>query len=261
MSTPHPDAGHLPEATGLALKTVQAHVEPQEVTLYAAWWCPYAQRVWITLEERGIPYQYKEVNPYEREPHFMAINPRGLVPAAEYKGQALTESLAIVEFLEDAYPSHAPHVLPADPVARARARVWTDIANKTVVPAWFRLVMATGDDAAAQAARREELYAGVRALMAEAAVDGPYFLGEQFSTVDVALAPFVARDFVLAAHRGYERAEAGERWVRYARALEERKSVRETFSDKDRVMKSYARYLSNEAQSEAAKAFRVGKAF
>ena len=33
--------------------------------------CPYVQRAWITLEERGIPYQYKEVNPYKKENHFL----------------------------------------------------------------------------------------------------------------------------------------------------------------------------------------------
>ena len=33
--------------------------------------CPYVQRTWITLEERGVPYQYKEVNPYKKEKHFL----------------------------------------------------------------------------------------------------------------------------------------------------------------------------------------------
>lgn len=42
---------------------------------------PFVQRVWIALEEKGIPYEYKEVNPYKKEPHFLKINPKGLVPA------------------------------------------------------------------------------------------------------------------------------------------------------------------------------------
>ena len=35
--------------------------------------CPFAQRVWIALEEKGIPYEYKEVNPYKKEKHFLGM--------------------------------------------------------------------------------------------------------------------------------------------------------------------------------------------
>jgi len=35
------------------------------ITLYCSWFCPFAQRAWIALEEKQIAYQYVEVNPYE----------------------------------------------------------------------------------------------------------------------------------------------------------------------------------------------------
>ena len=35
--------------------------------------CPFVQRTWITLEEKGIPYQYNEVNPYKKEKHFLGV--------------------------------------------------------------------------------------------------------------------------------------------------------------------------------------------
>ena len=35
--------------------------------------CPYVQRTWIALEEKGILYQYKEVNPYKKEKHFLGM--------------------------------------------------------------------------------------------------------------------------------------------------------------------------------------------
>ena len=43
-------------------------------TLSGRQFCPYVQRAWITLEERGIPYQYKEVNPYKKEKHFLGAS-------------------------------------------------------------------------------------------------------------------------------------------------------------------------------------------
>lgn len=107
------------------------------------------------MEEKGVPYQYKEVNPYKKEKHFLGIkylldtkvylltdslqiadiNPKGLVPALEYKNRALYESLIICEFIEDAYPDHTPHLLRKDPFERAQARLWIDHISKSVVPA------------------------------------------------------------------------------------------------------------------------------
>jgi glutathione S-transferase len=52
------------------------------------------------------------------------INPKGLVPAVEYHGKALYESLVLCEFFEDAYPDHKPSILPGDAYTKAYARIW-----------------------------------------------------------------------------------------------------------------------------------------
>ena len=97
-----PDEKIHPVATGRAAKTVEQHQEPQDLVFYSGWvsgrpspshcrsdsrdeyrqFCPYVQRAWIVLEERGIPYQYKEVNPYKKEAHFLGTYTciRGSVP-------------------------------------------------------------------------------------------------------------------------------------------------------------------------------------
>ncbi|KAI0079304.1 glutathione S-transferase C-terminal-like protein [Panus rudis PR-1116 ss-1] len=250
-----PDQHIHPVATGRAAETVAQHQDPQDLVFYAGWFCPYVQRVWIALEERGIPYQYKEVNPYKKEKHFLDINPKGLVPAIEYQGKALYESLILVEFLEDAYPDHIPHLLPKDPYTRAYVRIWVDHINKQIVPGFMRLIQA--QDVEKQNAAREDLYKGLRTLVEK--VRGPYFLGEEFSLVDVALAPWVLRDYISKENRGYSREAVGESWVKYAHALETRPSVVKTQSDKEHYAEIYARYLRDEAQSEAAKAIREGR--
>ncbi|KII95625.1 hypothetical protein PLICRDRAFT_97369 [Plicaturopsis crispa FD-325 SS-3] len=251
MSTP--DRNIFPHATGAAAATVKNHEQPADLVYYAGWFCPYVQRGWIALEERGIPYQYKEVNPYKKEKHFLAINPKGLVPALEYKGKALYESIIISEFLEDAYPEYKPNLLPADPYERARARLWIDHINKAVVPAFMRLVQA--QEPAKQDAARDEISEALRKLATE--VKGPYFLGEEFSLVDAAIAPWVARDYIVAEHRGYSRSAVSKEWEAYAQALAARDSVIKTSSE--HYAEIYGRYLRDEAQSEAAKAIRAGK--
>ena len=67
-------------ATGKALETAKKHEAEKEVKLYAGWFCPFVQRTWITLEEKVIPYEYIEINPYHKDPEFLKLNPRGLVP-------------------------------------------------------------------------------------------------------------------------------------------------------------------------------------
>ncbi|KAL4064249.1 glutathione S-transferase [Scleroderma yunnanense] len=252
-----PDENIHPIATGKAAETVGKHQDPQELVFYSGWFCPFNQRVWIALEERGILYQYKEVNPYKKEKHFLEINPKGLVPAVEYKEKALYESLILLEFLEDAYPSYSPNLLPSDPYERAYERIWVDHIAKAIVPAWMRLLMAQPNEREKQDSARKELYEAQKRLLNE--VKGPYFAGEQFTLVDVAIAPWIVRDYVLAENRGYKWEDVGNGWVKYAEALSSRDSVRRTTSDRDKHQATYDRYLRGEAQSEAAKAIRAGK--
>lgn len=251
-----PDVQIFPHATGEAAKTVEKHQAPQDLVFYSGWFCPYVQRTWIALEERNIPYQYVEVNPYKKEKHFLEINPKGLVPAIEYKGRALYESLILCEFLEETYPEHTPHLLPADTVERAYARIWIDFVTKNIVPNFMRLVQAQTTEK--QDAARADLYRGLRTFAEK--VRGPYFLGDDFSLVDVALAPWVVRDWVIAENRGYDRAAVGDVWKRYAEIVEQRDSIRKTSSERQHFTDIYGRYLRDEAQSEAAKAIREGRA-
>ncbi|KAJ7287104.1 glutathione-S-transferase [Mycena rebaudengoi] len=244
----------FPHATGAATATVEAHKEPQELTFYASWFCPFAQRGWITLEEKGIPYRYNEVNPYNKDKHLLDINPRGLVPAVEYHGKALYESIIICEFLEDAYPNHGPALLPADPYLRGYARIWIDFFGKSFLPTFLRLLQS--QDPEAQGLALEEMYTALRTLAAE--IKGPYFLGEEFSLVDVAIMPWIARDYILRDYRKFKREDVSAKWKEYADHVEKRKSLVNTKSDK--YLPMFARYLSDEAQSEGAKAIRAGRA-
>ena len=154
------------------------------------------------------------------------LNPKGLVPAVEYQGKALYESIVLCEFLEDAYPTYKPSLLPSDPYERARVRIWIDHVTKNMLPAWQRLLMAQ-DEAKAEV-ERKELYEAQRKYAAQ--VKGPYFLGEELSLVDVIIAPWAARVYILEEHRGYNKAGGSVEWKEYAERLAARESVLKTAS-------------------------------
>ena len=149
-----------------------------------------------------------------------------MVPAIEYQGKALYESLILTEFLEDAYPSVKPSLLPADPYTKAYARIWIDHITKSVVPSFQRLMQAQEEDK--QKAALADLLKALSALAQQ--VKGPYFLGEEFSLVDIVVVPWVVRDYIITEHRGFTRAAAGEAWKQYADKLETRESVLRTIS-------------------------------
>jgi maleylacetoacetate isomerase len=82
-----------------------------------------AFRVRIALNLKGLAYDQVSVHLRRNEQYkadYLARNPQGLVPTLDLDGDLLTQSLAIIEFLEETHP--APPLLPRDAHARARVR-------------------------------------------------------------------------------------------------------------------------------------------
>lgn len=289
-----PDADLHPVATGLAKKTVDAHLAEQPLKLYAGWFCPFVQRAWITLEEKKIPYQYVEVNPYHKPASLLSANPRGLVPTLEVSpGKSLYESTVLCEYLEDHYAGHAPNILPLagddnNDYRRARHRIWADYVGSRVIPAYHRFLQfqpAEGTSEAEAAGRLAELRVEFRNTLREFAAEmlrnddgevggngsgaGPFFLGGQIGLADIALVPWAVRLWILDEFKGGvgipEPGQGGEdekvwaRWRTWLDALESRGSIKNTTSDREHYLPIYKRYADNTAQSELAKATRAGK--
>ena len=92
--------------------------------LYGYYRSSAAYRVRIALNLKGLDYRQQPVNLLkgeQRDPAYLALNPQGLVPALLDGGQLLTQSLAICEYLDEAYPD-TPALLPAGLMERARVR-------------------------------------------------------------------------------------------------------------------------------------------
>ena len=74
------------------------------------------ERVRIALNLKGINYEYVSYAALGREA-YRRINPQGLLPTLEVDGRLITQSPAILQYLEETYPE--PALLPADPILRA----------------------------------------------------------------------------------------------------------------------------------------------
>ena len=96
--------------------------------LYHLWLSPFCRKVRIVLREKGLDFELKTENLWQRREEFLALNPAGEVPVlVEEDGAALADSTAICEYLEECYPD--PPLLPGQPAERAEVRrlvAWFD---------------------------------------------------------------------------------------------------------------------------------------
>ena len=96
--------------------------------LYHFWLSPFSRKVRIALFEKGLEAELVVEKYWDRRQEFLAMNPAGQVPVlSEADGTVLTDSQAIVEFLEDCDPE--PTLLGRDPLDRAECRrlvAWFD---------------------------------------------------------------------------------------------------------------------------------------
>ncbi|KAM0130956.1 hypothetical protein ACHAQE_005247 [Botrytis cinerea] len=251
MSAVHPDANLFPHATGLAAEMVKQYSKEEPVKLYAGWFCPFTQRVLLLLLEKRIPFQYIEVNPYQKPLSLLKLNPRGLIPTLSYEGKALYESTIICEFLEDAYPSHYPRLLTREPFERARLKIWTDHITSRVVPAFNRFLQYQSvslKDPRVLAIRNKFL-TSLYEFTQEMHPIGPYFTGKEPCIVDYVLAPWALRIWVFDYFKGglhiEELGELTGRWEKWLEAIEKRKSIQMTLSATEYYLPIYERYADS----------------
>lgn len=168
--------------------------------LYTYYRSSAAYRVRIALNLKGLPYEMVPVHltkdgGYQRKPEFVALNPQMRVPAlALSSGDVLTQSLAIIEYLDDIHPE--PPLLPPDALARAHVRaiaqaVACDIhpLNNLVVLQYLKRTL-KHEQAEIDAWYHHWVIEGFKAIEAMIA-PSPYACGSQVSLADVCLVPQV----------------------------------------------------------------------
>lgn len=271
------DTSIHPHTSGRAAQLAAEHSAANPLILYGGWFCPFVQRAWITLHEKNIPHQYVEINPYKKEKDFLALNPRGLVPTlgvpssdSKASRKPLIESNIICSYLDEVYPEH--QLTPSDAYERAHARIWIDHISTKIVPAFYRFLQHTPakNDQYTISDSRAEFHKHILTFIKAADPTGPFFLGTEFSLVDVTLAPWVARIFLLDHYKeggfgapedgqGGNDQEAWKRWKTYTDAVLARKSVQETLSEPQQYIDVYKRYAEDKTNSEVGQATRSGR--
>ncbi len=171
--------------------------------LFAFWRTSATYRVRVALNLKGITAHERVIDldaGEQRSPAFLAINPLAAIPALAQSGHPpITQSLAILEFLEELQPT--PPLLPSDLHARARVRSIAGMlaadTHPLVTPRVKKYLTTTGgfDDAAWRAWQVQWFGTGLAAVeqrLASESATGTYCQGEQPTMADICLASILA---------------------------------------------------------------------
>lgn len=171
------------------------------IRLHSYWRSSAAYRVRIALGLKGLAYETVPVHLVRDggEQHtdaYRAINPQALVPSLEHDGHALTQSLAIIEYLDEVFPE--PALLPRDPLERARDRSLAHMVAMDIHPLdnlrvlkYLSAELGVGDDAKMRWYRHwiDRGFEAIEARLAGTA--GDFASGAEPGLADICLVPQV----------------------------------------------------------------------
>ena len=160
------------------------------MTLYSGSNDPHSHRVRIVLAEKGVVFDLYEMNVDTQVDALAEINPYNTVPTLVDRDLILYGSSEIImEYLDERFPH--PPLMPVYPVARARSRLMLYRVNRD----WYALmekILAKNTEPAVVEKSKKELKESLVAV-ASVFTEMDYFLSEEFSLVDCAMAPLLLR--------------------------------------------------------------------
>jgi glutathione S-transferase len=107
--------------------------ETAAVRVLGRWPSPFVIRVLIALRLKGVEYELVEEPMGNRSELLLASNPvLRKIPVLLHHGRAVSESLIIVEYVDEVWASQGPAILPSDPYARAAERFWGQYVDDKV---------------------------------------------------------------------------------------------------------------------------------
>lgn len=197
------------------------------MTLYSGTTCPFSHRCRIVLYEKGMDFQILDVDLMNKPEDLAVMNPNNRTPVLVERDLILYESNIINEYIDERFPH--PQLMPADPVMRARARLILHRMEHEV----FNHVdtLERGKQAQHDKARlyiRENLI-----QLAPIFVKQKHMLGEEFSMLDVAIAPLLWR----LEHYQVEMPKTAAPLLKYAERLFSRQAFIDSMTASEKAMR------------------------
>ena len=195
--------------------------------LYSGTACPFSQRCRIVLHEKGMDFDIKDVDLQDKSDEIAAMNPYNRVPILVERDLTLYESNIINEYIDERFPH--PQLMPADPVMRARARLFLHNFESDLFSHLGDIV--NGTPKASEKARN--LVRDNLTQIAPIFTKQKDMLGEEYSMLDVAIAPLLWR----LDHYGIQLPKQATPLLKYAERLFARPAFIEALTPVEKAMR------------------------
>jgi len=200
------------------------------MTLYSGITDPFSHRCRIVLYEKGMDFEIIDVDLMNKPEDLAVMNPYNRTPVLVERDLVLYESNIINEYIDERFPH--PQLMPADPIMRARTRLFLYNFEKEL----FVHVSTLENRHIADEKIRNAARAAIRDRLAQLApllVKNRFMLGEEFSMLDVAVAPLLWR----LDHYGIELPKSAAPIQKYAERLFSRPAYIEALTPSEKVMR------------------------
>jgi stringent starvation protein A len=197
------------------------------MTLYSGTTCPFSQRCRIVLYEKGMDFQIVDVDLFNKPEDLAVMNQYNRTPVLVERDLILYESNIINEYIDDRFPH--PQLMPADPVMRARARLFLFRFENELfsnIESLEKGNQKVGD-------RARLLVRDSLTQIAPVFVKQKFMLGDEYSMLDVAIAPLLWRlDYY-----GVQLPKVAAPLLKYAERLFSRPAYIEALTPAEKVMR------------------------
>jgi RNA polymerase-associated protein len=198
------------------------------MVLYSGTTCPFSQRCRLVLFEKGMDFEIKDVDLFKKPEDINVMNPYGQVPILVERDLTLYESNIINEYIDERFPH--PQLMPADPVMRARARLFLFNFEREL----FVHVQTIENTNNQKAIEKGKLLIRDRLTqLAPILLKSKYMLGDEFSMLDVAIAPLLWR----LDHYGIDLPKSAAPLMKYAERIFSRPAYIEALTPSEKVMR------------------------
>lgn len=190
----------------------------------------YSHRVRIVLAEKGVAVEVVDVDPSDMPGDVTDLNPYNEVPTLVDRDLVLYEPNVMMEYLDERFPH--PPLLPVYPVARAQSRLWLYRIERD----WcgqIDTILAGTEKEATIARLRKELRDSLMAL-APIFEQKPFFMSDEFTVVDCAMAPILWRLPLLGIELPPKQARG---LLKYCERLFRRDGFQASLSDREREIR------------------------
>ena len=196
------------------------------MNLYSGTTCPFSHRCRIVLYEKQMDFQVIDVDLFNKPEDIAVINPYNRVPVLVDRDLVLYEANIINEYIDERFPH--PQLMPPDPQMRARARQLLYTMEHELFSHIDPLEKSLKSADKSRSHIRDRL-----SELAPMFAKQKYMLGEDFSMIDVAIAPLLWR----LEHYGIELPKAAAPLMKYAERIFSRQGFIDALTPSEKVMR------------------------